>query len=97
MNMTKNKTRTITYYKLKHVDDDTKECFIYSALSIKQLMYKRNTLDKDSYIDRYIRKNGRQRKWEFVILKQNYSRLHDNKKHENMNFIYNTILNHRAY
>ena len=68
MNMTKNKTRTITYYKLKHVDDDTKECFIYSALSIKQLMYKRNTLDKDSYIDRYIRKNGRQRKWEFVIL-----------------------------
>ena len=67
MNMTDNKTRTITYYKLKHVDDDTTEWFIYSALSIKQLRYKQ-TQDKGSYVDRYIRKNGGKRKWEFVIL-----------------------------
>ena len=42
MNMTDNKTRTITYYKLKPVDDDNKELFIYSALSIKQLRYKKH-------------------------------------------------------
>ena len=66
--MTKNKTRTITYYKLKHVDDDSKECFIGSATSINQLMYRLKKQDKDTYIGRYIRKNGGKRKWEFVIL-----------------------------
>jgi len=36
--MTDNKTRTITFYKVKHVDDDTKECFICSAVNIRQLL-----------------------------------------------------------
>ena len=66
--MTDNKTRTITYYKLKHVDDDTKECFIGSATSIKQLMYRHNKQDKDTYIGRYIRKNGGKRKWVYDLL-----------------------------
>jgi hypothetical protein len=58
-------THTITYYKIKHIDDDTKESFICSAVNIKQ---RNNRTAKDTYIGRYMRKNGGRKKWIYDLL-----------------------------
>jgi hypothetical protein len=67
MNMTHNKTR-VTYFKVKHVDDDSKECLICSAVSLKQLLFLHKKTAKESYIGSYMRKNGGRKKWVYDIL-----------------------------
>ncbi len=66
--MADNKTRMIMYFKVKHVDDDSKECFICSAVSLKQLLFLQKKSAKDSYIGKYMSKNGGRKKWVYDIL-----------------------------
>ena len=65
--MTDNKTRMYMYFKVKHVDD-SKECFICSAVSLKQLLFLHKKTAKESYIGRYMLKNGGRKKWVYDIL-----------------------------
>ena len=66
--MTDNKAHMIMYFKIKHVDDDTKECFICYAVSLKQLLFLHKKSAKESYIGKYMRKHGGRKKWVYDIL-----------------------------
>ena len=62
MSMTDNKTCMITYYKIKHIEDDTKDSFISSTKSKKPVFMGRPSMNL------YIKKNGGRKKWVHEIL-----------------------------
>ena len=72
--MTDNKTRTITYYKLKHADDETKKFYIGSTENLenrkKEHKYTYNKEKEQLKLYGYIRSNGGWDAWTFEILEQ---------------------------
>jgi len=57
-----------TYYKVKHLTDDAKECFVGSAKDIKRRIYEHKHAVGHLKLYKYVRKNGGWDNWKFDIL-----------------------------
>ena len=66
-----NKQHVTTFYKLKHVFDDTKEFYIGSTDHYKQRMYQHRKRTSDQpKLYRYIARNGGFDSWTFEVLEE---------------------------
>lgn len=68
---------TITIYKLHHIEDNKKKCYVGSTANYEQRKYNhlrncynQNTKQYDLKVYRYIRQNGGFEAWTFTILEQ---------------------------